>query len=367
LAELSMPRFYAKLSELEAKTRSDHVRIAWYGDSHVHADYWPNAVRRKLCSRFGHGGPGFVRIGLKSYRHSLARAERIGTWQQEPRAPSSRVTVGDGVFGLGGMRTIPASPKSAATLAPLAGSLSGDVHFELSYRALADDELIVEVGDITRRLRGSSESLTQVRREHIRGKASSELRVRLGRGAPQVFGVVVEGTEPGLVIDTLGIDGARAATPLAWKEDAFVEVLRARRSDLVVFAYGTNEVFDDLAPEKYLAHYRALVGLARQALPEAECLIIGPPDAAAEQLTSHPRVVTISAVQRRAAVELGCAFFSAADAMGGLGSFVDWARQSPPLARWDRVHLTQAGYERLGEATADALLEAYSALAGTAR
>ena len=46
--------------------------------------------------------------------------------------------------------------------------------------------------------------------------------------------------------------------------------------------------------------------------------------------------------------------------MGGEGSFARWAKEKPPLAGLDRVHLTPAGYAKLGEAFARALLESYT-------
>ena len=75
---LSLPRFYAALAELEAGKRQDHVRILWLGDSHTHADYLTGAVRRALSERFGAGGPGYLRVGLGSYRHGAAKATRDG-------------------------------------------------------------------------------------------------------------------------------------------------------------------------------------------------------------------------------------------------------------------------------------------------
>jgi hypothetical protein len=51
--------------------------------------------------------------------------------------------------------------------------------------------------------------------------------------------------------------------------------------------------------------------------------------------------------------------------MGGDGSFARWMRESPQLARSDRVHYLPPGYERLGNALAEAVLAAYELGAGT--
>jgi lysophospholipase L1-like esterase len=126
-----------------------------------------------------------------------------------------------------------------------------------------------------------------------------------------------------------------------------------------VFAFGTNEAFDARNAEAIGGELGELVSRVRRGSPNADCLIVGPPDAAAPDLTSLPRVAEIDAAERRAAETLGCAYFSLLVAMGAPNGFAAWMRETPPLARPDRIHLTIAGYERLGEAVANALLQSF--------
>jgi lysophospholipase L1-like esterase len=186
--------------------------------------------------------------------------------------------------------------------------------------------------------------------------ARAELSVERPVGDPLILGAILERRTPGVVVDTLGINGARIATMLAWDESHFIEMLRARAPSLVVLAYGTNEVFDDLDVGRYPDQYRKVLGRIRQALPEVECLLLGPPDAMGEQGGSHERVRPIDRVQARAAVELGCAYLSSFELMGGDGSFARWAAAEPPLARTDGIHLTPLGYQRLGDEVQKRLL-----------
>src|SRR6185436_457947 len=51
-------------------------------------------------------------------------------------------------------------------------------------------------------------------------------------GAPELCGVVIEAepkTQPGVGLDTLGINGARLTTPLAWNEASWTSELARRR------------------------------------------------------------------------------------------------------------------------------------------
>ena len=74
---LALERFYGALDALEAKARTEHVRVVWYGDSHTAADYLTGSVRRRLEARFGAGGPGFVRVGTSPYRHDGPRVTSL--------------------------------------------------------------------------------------------------------------------------------------------------------------------------------------------------------------------------------------------------------------------------------------------------
>jgi hypothetical protein len=47
--------------------------------------------------------------------------------------------------------------------------------------------------------------------------------------------------------------------------------------------------------------------------------------------------------------------------MGGADAIGRWARESPPRARRDLIHLTRAGYQFLAEALVRDMLSAYDA------
>ncbi|MET0795032.1 MAG: hypothetical protein ABW061_26165, partial [Polyangiaceae bacterium] len=98
---------------------------------------------------------------------------------------------------------------------------------------------------------------------------------------------------------------------------------------------------------------------ARLAAPNADCLIVGPPDANAVAGGSEPRVAELDALQRSIATELGCGYASQYEIMGGAGSYSRWTHQSPALAKGDRLHLSAKGYEVVANALADRLLAAY--------
>jgi lysophospholipase L1-like esterase len=345
-----LPRFCTALRRLESGAEKRHVRVLWFGDSHTYADYLTGAVRRALQQRFGNGGPGFLHVGLDRYRHAGVKSAVTGSWRQEPTPASRCSRSDDGRFGLGGIRAVAEQGSARASVELLPGAVVGQGRWELAYRlpdARAGFRVQLGAGPASV-ISGRGGFGPQVQTVRLEGPPAERLRIDRFSGFPQLLGVIVESSEPGVVVDTLGINGARAATPLAWEEAAWGRLVAARRPELVVLAYGTNEVFATSEPELYAQHYEALVARLRRVQSELDCLLVGPTDVAQSDGSTHPRVPAIDAVQRRAAASLGCAYFSVFHAMGGQGSHGRWARQEPPLATGDGVHLTREGYERIG-------------------
>lgn len=364
---LWLPNFYAALQELRLGQRQEHVRVLWLGDSHTAADFWTHAVRQPLQSRFGEGGAGLVLLGLKMYRHGMANLSRTGKWRTLPRIPSATRPHRDGVLGLGGQAAAPLS-RDASARVELARTLDwakGPLRWEVLYRlphatskftVRSGHDVSVEVSHHTGQRRPSGlEGIV------IETEGSLSLSLDGFVGEPELFGVIVEGEAPGVVVDTLGINGARAATPLAWDADAWIEEVKAREPSLVVLSYGTNEVGDAAALSVYEEHYGKLLERLRAGAPHSDCLIVGPTDRVGRDWTSMPRVQAIDDAQRRIASELRCAFFSPLGAMGGPGGLKRWAFGKPKLARRDRVHLLPSGYRQLGATMAEDLLSSFEA------
>lgn len=357
----TLATFWNALDALKSGMRHEPVRAVWFGDSHTAADFWVQPVRKLLSEQFGSGGPGYLYAGLGVYRHGAANVEVEGHWRTLPRAPSGFVKQqGDGVYGLGGMRTVPRDERARVTLRARRGALHGRARWQVIYRlpeagsrfALQlDPGQRVEVKAGVGTVQASGLSMLELESE-----PEASLTLFGAVGEPEIFGVVLEGSEPGVVLDTLGINGARVATPLTWDAAQFSAEVKRRNPDLIILAYGTNEIGDQVAPSRYAAHFDALLARLRDGAPQAACLILGPTDRALPDWHSNPRGAEIEAVERQVAEQQGCAFFSMIDAMGGQGALQRWAFSSPALARKDRVHLTIDGYEMLGRTLGEDLL-----------
>lgn len=154
------------------------------------------------------------------------------------------------------------------------------------------------------------------------------------------------------VYQPAGINGARAKRLREMSEDqGFLNGLTEARPDLIVLAYGTNEVTDgDWTVNSYSRMFVSIINRMRAAAPEASFLIIGPPDRAVPASggwSSARRMADLQEAQRLAAISAGAAFWSEFEAMGGEGSMNRWVSRG--LGRFDHVHFTAVGYAKLAD------------------
>lgn len=177
--------------------------------------------------------------------------------------------------------------------------------------------------------------------DFLTGSIRSRFQKDFGDGANDAGGV-------NLYI--LGVNGMRAVQLTGWSKELFKANVSDYSPDLIILAYGTNEVVDlDWTLDSYGNLFATIIRRFRQAAPAASILVLGPPDRLVideNRWISAPRLPTLTKAQRLAARQEGAAFWSAGAAMGGAGSMGRWVSEG--LGQGDRVHLTVSGYGLLG-------------------
>jgi lysophospholipase L1-like esterase len=196
--------------------------------------------------------------------------------------------------------------------------------------------------------------------------AANILTAEVRRNFERDFGDGAQATRQArssIVYDVLGINGARAVRLMSWNDSSFVSSVVRRKPDLIILAYGTNEVTDNnWSVESYQRLFVNIMRRFHRAAPEASILIFGPPDRAVRGAGGWQSVGKMTALleaERRAAIEMGAAFWSSYAAMGGAGSMNTWVAKG--MGQPDHVHLTARGYIRLGDMFYDDFMSAYEA------
>jgi len=361
--QAAMTGFHAALRRAEAG--EGQARVVVYGASHVAADSFTNVIREGLQARFGDAGHGFIMPARpwRHYRHRGVEVESSGRWE------TLRVTARTRDIDRLGLYGIAMISDSGAAVGRIDTGTETASRFEVYYWRQPDGGGFDLYLDGRRVERVSTDGEAGPDYAVINAEDAHhvlEVRIR-GNGPVRLFGVAMEREVPGVVVDTLGINGARASAHLLWEEELYRAHLRRRDPSLVVLAYGTNESGDDDQPiESYEATLRSVVARVRSTVPQASCMLVGPSDrplrGADGELLDRPRTHAVIDAQRRVARDFGCAFFDLVAFGGGPLHMVEWAAAEPPFAQDDLVHYTMRGYDRLGQVLFRAIMDGFDGL-----
>ena len=358
--------FYEALNRARHRRGESIARIAHFGDSIVVSDLVSGTLRRKFQDEFGDAGHGFVLLAgaWPAYHHNDVYRWASPGWRV------SRIVgpiAADGLYGLGGVSfSAPAGARARFGTAKKGHYGRVVSRFELSYLAQPGEcrfELLVDgkhhsdLVAIGSKKRLQKYSIDVPTGEHL-------LEVVTRSGSCRAFGVVLEAGNSGVVLDALGIQGARIRFLDKQDDDHWADALQQRHPDLLIFQFGANESADGFAysMKDYHRTMKEVLVQSRQALPEAGCLIVGAMDRARKEdnvLVSLPIMPHLVREQRAVALEVGCAFFDTREAMGGAGSMPRWVRQG--LGQADFTHPTGYGAEVLGNWLYRALIQGYNA------
>lgn len=360
-------RVYQQLACLQDRRTPRIVRIAHYGDSIVAGDRVSSAARQALQARFGDGGHGYMllRSPSKYYHRQGVRVWRSKYWRV---ASFLYRYLKSGRYGYAGALNWSINPGARAALRlHKEGKMGGKVsrvriYYEQRPRGgwLELSMGRVKLGRVSTRGLGGFGGVQTI------AFPETSRRLRLmhgGGGVVRLFGLALERSGPGVVLDGLGMVSTSFVNLAKLPTRHWLRQLRQRRVSLVMFQYGAN--VSDLRgiTERW---YRRKVGKVlarlRRARPRISCLVMGPVDRGYSwyrSQKSRPVMRRISKWQRATALANGCAFWDSLAAQGGKGAARRWYRAKPSLMWHDLTHLTPAGAAVVGRLVAAALLRGY--------
>jgi lysophospholipase L1-like esterase len=344
----ALDSFYAALIHTERK--ESVTRIVHYGDSPITADLITCDVRALLQARFGDAGHGFLLADKPWawYQHDRVKLSASG-WKS---SPASRFIAQDGFFGLGGVSSI-GTVRSSTKIT----YQTPQTRFELWYErqpnggtiALTADDVplgtLQTTGDTTGPAFESFESPTPIH----------TLALHITAGTVRVFGISAARPGPGVVYDSLGLNGASITVMTRmFNQQHWTAELQHRDPHLVIVNYGANEAdFPDFIEKQYEKELRTAIDRLHTALPQTAILIMSPMDRGhktGNQITTMPTIPRIVGIQRRVARETGCGFFDTFQVMGGEGTMARWYTEQPRLVSADFIHPYPAGGKIIAEA-----------------
>ncbi len=374
--EAALDKFYEKLLAVEQKQAGQIARIVYYGDSIVASDFITGKLRRLYQSRFGDAGHGYALVAnaFPGWFHIDVSRKSSDQWKTSrcigPYAE-------DGLYGLGCVSFIARRPDEWFMM----GTADKDEwgrsvsRFELEYLEQPGGGEVDLILDEQKHASLSTDGPEKKVRWHTvtvpDGPHKLEVRTTSDKET-RLFGMRMERDVPGVTLSALGITGARARF-LDKQDDAhFAEVLAGAKPDLVVLAFGTNEVgdgrmaFDEkghLSKDPMGDYERSLDAVMAQvetACPNASYMLVGPPDMAskdASQGNAKPMVAIYVGHQMNVAKKRGWAYWNQQKAMGGPGSMWSWVQAG--MGNSDMIHPTGSGGNALGQMQYLAVMEGY--------
>lgn len=359
----AMEAFYASLLRTERGEPGAVTRILHYGDSPVTADLITADVRALLQERFGDAGHGAYLIAKPWawYAHRGVDVKADG-WKADPATLRGQK---DGWYGLGGV----SFTGGAGAYSRLRLKRPGHTRLTLSYVAQpGGGELQILAGDVEAGVLDTAAPETAAAQQMFDiPPEAQEIEIRVTRGPVRLFQVELFKPNPGIVYDSIGLNGTWAGV-LAWHMNArhWAGQLRQARPNLVVIHYGTNESgYRKYIDSTYPRDVKEIITRVRSAVPEASILIMSPMDRGVREaggmIGTMPSIPHLVAVQAKLAAENGCAFFNTFEAMGGPGTMGKWYMAEPRLVSADFIHPLPAGGRIVGTLLYNALMDGFNA------
>ncbi len=369
----ALDRFHQALRR--AERGEGKARVLFYGASHTAADHLPGHVRERLQARFGDGGRGFTLPAPPSAEYDY--------WQWGATIDDgegwTRVRLGlergePDYYGIAGIY-FDSEGRDAVAHVSTAESGVGSVAdvIEVLYMGFAGGgELVISIDGVERaRIDTDAPEVVAGRSIFHVEEGGHTVELHAIAGAPvRIYGVVLERSGPGVVVDDVALTGSRARYHEKWLEPIYGEHLRMRAPDLLVLWYGGNEGNDLPYPADQtsreirhaLGKLLAASGPREAGLDKPSCILLGAGDKPLNRdgvWVHRERTEAINRAMRTIAFAHGCAFFDTVHFMGGPLSMLRWVTADPTLARDDYIHFSALGYELLADDLLFELLVGY--------
>jgi len=354
--------FWESLRHTERGEPGAVTRILHYGDSPTTADMITADVRNLLQQQFGNAGHGTYLIAKPWawYAHDGVDSSADG-WTIDP---ANMGELRDGRFGLGGVSF--RGDEGAASRLRLRDE--GHTRITVSYLASpgagafslsAGNQTLGSVDTDAPEVLAGQQSFP------LRADAR-DIRLKVVRGTVRLFGYTLFTDAPGVLYDSLGLNGAYTRVLAhVFDEAHWAEQLRQAHPQLVIVNYGTNEsVYDKYVDYAYEKELRETIRRIRTAVPEASILLMSPMDRGERKADGNigtvpvlPRLITL---QEKLARSEKIAFFNTYEAMGGSGTMGKWYGAEPRLVSADFIHPLPSGARIVGTLFYRALLEGFN-------
>ena len=362
-------------AQLRESSQQGLARVGVWGGSHMAAEFFTSEIRKALSERYGAGGPGHVNLmyGRPGIRVPVNAVCRYGQWREElaPRGMGTGTAItGAGLFAMisgeanAGLEVDvsaapSASPPHNASLHFLRQPDGGRFEVWVDGQSLGVFDTAGPLGLGVLDVKGK--------------QGLSRLKIQaLDTAHVTLLGLFAE-QDKGVVLDNFGIAGASGNYWTTVQADLLMQIQQHRPYDVVVLAYGTNDVTGkEWDPEAYRWKFQKTLQAMRAIHPQAHCILIPPGDRVTrykvqktvrlkngktrkvvqthyDLLTFPQRHMQVSRIQRELGSQHACVTWDMSLEMRKAGGAYAMMKQTPPWMAGDLIHLTPIGYQEMAK------------------
>jgi alginate O-acetyltransferase complex protein AlgI len=353
------------------------IRVMYYGDSQIEGDRMTSNLRH--CLRKGHGGtgPGLLLPLMPVMYTKTVWIRSSSNWKKYNYLSYSTGAIKHKRLGpfMAVCRYLPAGKKTATpekASMRITPSYLADVS-SASYEKLrifygdAEDSVTVKVSGDNRQVFSSVlQPGSGIKELNCKLGLAKDINIEFeGTSSPDIYGISIESAD-GVIVDNIPQRGSAGLEFTMVDSANLAEFYRILRPDLIVLQYGLNIVRN--VRHEYTYFQRGLerqLALIRSVSPSTPVLVVSITDMAESDgngIRSFPNIPAIINAQKRAAGNMGEAFWNSYMSMGGDSSIIRWAEKNPPYAQKDYVHFTYLGADTLSGRMVKDLFYAVSAV-----
>ena len=353
--------FYAKLDTLVATGRGN-VNVWHIGGSHVQAAFFPNRIMNGIDSLTLRGDRGFL-FPLKLAGTNYDKTYRISTtgeWEAPILTRNSDLRRPRyGVTGYGARTASPDASVGFRLNADGSDRWSCESVRVLGYGS--SDRAYPYILCLADTLRFEFEAATHSYLFDLPAPTDSVV-VRFHVPAGEEFtlnGLQPLSWRPGVNYFASGVNGAALPSWLDKCEDLERD-LQLVHPDLAILAVGINDSatsVKDFKPEKFKENYRRLLEMVRRISPECAFIFVTNNDSyryVRRGMSWNGNGEAVRQAMLELAEEYGAAVWDLYGVMGGAHTVEKW--RDAGLAKTDRLHFTDVGYNLLGDLFVEALM-----------
>ncbi len=338
----NMVAFYKKLEAL--KHKKGKVRIAYFGDSFIEADYVTSELRTRLQQAYGGSGVGFIPVqSIVADSYESIRFNKNNSWndynfRNNPKKAAVGLT--GHVFYSNGN----AWCEFGAGISKFAGVYlyTGKTQDTNTAVTIDKDGVKNEVAVNN----GAYVNQTVLNN----GGAIKKFRLNCANTNLPVYGISIEDST-GVYVDNYGFRGNTGLLGLQIAPAVIEGFKKYFNYDLVIVHYGLNAlVHNDTNFEWFDRGITKLVQKIKSSYPGVPILLVSTSDIAYNdqgQYITDPAVPLLVQTQNETAKKNKVAFWNLYFAMGGRNTIANWAEADTALAYKDYMHVNERGADKI--------------------